>query len=156
MKKILSLTLIMLGAVGNLFAQERTGKVTDGAGGAGLPSVNVSVQGTSTGTVTDANGMYKISAAEGSKLVFSFIGYTTVTQAVGTSNTLNIQLFASTTQLDEVVVSTGSRGSKRTMTDTPLPIDIISAGDLKTTGQTTFDKALQYSKYTCKRCNIFT
>ncbi len=145
MKKILSLTLIMLGAVGSLFAQERTGKVTDGTTNAGLPSVNVSVQGTSTGTVTDANGMYKISAAEGKKLVFSFIGYTSVTQAVGSSSTLNIQLFPSTTQLEEVVISTGSRNSKRTMTDTPLPVDILSAADLRTTGQTTFDKALQYT-----------
>jgi iron complex outermembrane recepter protein len=145
MKKILSLTLIMLGAVGSLFAQERTGKVTDGAGGAGLPSVNVAVQGTTTGTVTDANGMYKISAAEGSKLVFSFIGYTTVTQAVGSSNTLNVQLFASTTELSEVVVSTGSRNVQRTVTDAAVPIDIIGAADLKTTGQTTFDKALQYT-----------
>jgi iron complex outermembrane recepter protein len=145
MKKILSLTLIMLGAVGSLFAQERTGKVTDGTTNAGVQGVSVSVQGTSTGTITDANGMYKVSAAEGSKLVFSFIGYTTVTQAVGTSNTLNIQLFASTTQLDEVVVSTGSRNVQRTVTDAAVPIDIIGAADLKTTGQTTFDKALQYT-----------
>jgi iron complex outermembrane recepter protein len=145
MKKILSLTLIMLGAVGSLFAQERTGKVTDGAGGAGLPSVNVSVQGTTTGTVTDANGMYKISAAEGSKLVFSFIGYTTVTQAAGTNKNIDIQLFASTTELSEVVVSTGSRNVQRTVTDAAVPIDIIGAADLKTTGQTTFDKALQYT-----------
>jgi iron complex outermembrane recepter protein len=145
MKKILSLTLIMLGAVGSLFAQERTGKVTDGTTNAGLASVNVSVQGTTTGTVTDANGMYKISAAEGSKLVFSFIGYTTVTQAVGSANTLNVQLFASTTELSEVVVSTGSRNVQRTVTDAAVPIDIIGAADLKTTGQTTFDKALQYT-----------
>jgi iron complex outermembrane recepter protein len=145
MKKILSLTLIMLGAVGSLFAQERTGKVTDGTTNAGLASVNVSVQGTTTGTVTDANGMYKISAAEGSKLVFSFIGYTSVTQAVGSANTVNVQLFASTTQLEEVVVSTGSRNVQRTVTDAAVPIDIIGAADLKTTGQTTFDKALQYT-----------
>jgi iron complex outermembrane recepter protein len=145
MKKILSLTLIMLGAVGSLFAQERTGKVTDGTTNAGLASVNVSVQGTTTGTVTDANGMYKISAAEGSKLVFSFIGYTSVTQAVGTNKNIDIQLFASTTQLDEVVVSTGSRNVQRTVTDAAVPIDIIGAADLKTTGQTTFDKALQYT-----------
>lgn len=145
MKKFFSLTLILLGVVGSLFAQERTGKVSDGTTNAGLPGVNVTVQGTSTGTVTDANGTYKISATDGSKLVFSFIGFTTVIQSVGASSTMNIQLFASTTELNEVVVSTGSRNSQRTVTDAALPIDIIGAADLKMTGQTTFDKALQYS-----------
>lgn len=145
MKKFFSLTLILLGVVGSLFAQERTGKVSDGTTNAGLPGVNVTVQGTSTGTVTDANGTYKISATDGSKLVFSFIGFTTVIQSVGASSTMNIQLFASTTELNEVIVSTGSRNAQRTVTDAALPIDIIGAADLKMTGQTTFDKALQYS-----------
>jgi iron complex outermembrane receptor protein len=145
MKKFFSLTLILLGAIGTLFAQERTGKVSDGTTNAGLPGVNVTVQGTSTGAVTDANGTYKISVADGSKLVFSFIGFTTVTQAVGSSSTMNVQLFPSTTELSEVVVSTGSRNVQRTVTDAAVPIDIIGAADLKMTGQTTFDKALQYS-----------
>ena len=145
MKKILSLTLILLGVVGSLFAQERTGKVTDGTSNVGLAGVNVTVQGTTTGTVTDATGMYKITATSGSKLVFSFIGFTTVTQAVGASNSMNVQLFASTTELNEVVVSTGSRNVQRTVTDAAVPIDIIGAADLKMTGQTTFDKALQYT-----------
>lgn len=145
MKKFFSLTLILLGAIGTLFAQERTGKVSDGTTNAGLPGVNVTVQGTSTGAVTDANGTYKISVADRSKLVFSFIGFTTVTQAVGSSSTMNVQLFPSTTELSEVVVSTGSRNVQRTVTDAAVPIDIIGAADLKMTGQTTFDKALQYS-----------
>ena len=145
MKKFLSLTLILLGAVGSLFAQERTGKVTDGASSAGLPGVNVTIQGTTTGTVTDASGTYKIAVASGSKLVFSFIGFSTVTQAVGASNSMNVQLFASNTELSEVVVSTGSRNVQRTVTDAAVPIDIIGAADLKMTGQTTFDKALQYT-----------
>ena len=144
MKKIFSIALILLGVTGSLFAQERSGKVSDGTSNAGLPGVNVTVQGTTTGTVTDANGMYKIAAGSGSKLVFSFIGFSSVTQAVGPSNTINVQLFASNTELSEIVVSTGSRGSKRTITDSAIPIDILSAKDLQTTGQTSFDKALQY------------
>ena len=135
----------MLGVAGNLLAQERTGKVSDGASNAGLPGVNITVQGTNTGTVTDVNGMYKISVPSGSKLVFSFIGYSTITQAVGASNSVNVQLFASNTELSEVVVSTGSRNVQRTVTDAAVPIDIIGASDLKMTGQTTFDKALQYT-----------
>lgn len=145
MKKFFSIALILLGVTGNLFAQERSGKITDGTTSAGLPGVNVTVQGTTTGAVSDANGMYKIVAPSGSKLVFSFIGYSTVTQAVGESNSINVQLFPSTTELNEVVVSTGSRNVQRTVTDAAVPVDIIGASDLKMTGQTTFDKALQYT-----------
>jgi iron complex outermembrane receptor protein len=45
--------------------------------------------------------------------------------------------------LDEVVV-TGSRTPARSNTKSPLPVDIVSAKELVSTGQTTFDKALQY------------
>ncbi|MCG2586709.1 TonB-dependent siderophore receptor [Massilia sp. TS11] len=41
------------------------------------------------------------------------------------------------------IVATGTRGAQRTMTDTPLPVDIISAKDLTKTGQLTLDKAMQ-------------
>ena len=44
--------------------------------------------------------------------------------------------------LEEVVV-TGTRTPARSNTKSPLPIDIVSAKDLVSTGQTTFDKALQ-------------
>jgi iron complex outermembrane receptor protein len=45
--------------------------------------------------------------------------------------------------LQEIVV-TGSRTPVRSNTKSPLPIDVVSAKDLVSTGQTTFDKALQY------------
>ena len=145
MKNFFLIALILLGVTGSLFAQERTGKITDGTTSSGLPGVNVTLQGTATGTVSDANGMFKITAPSGGKLVFSFIGFSTVIQSVGTSNSMNVQLFPSNTELSEVVVSTGSRNVQRTVTDAAVPIDIIGAADLKMTGQTTFDKALQYT-----------
>jgi iron complex outermembrane receptor protein len=43
-----------------------------------------------------------------------------------------------------VIVSTGSRGSQRTLVDTPVPIDIIGSRDLNKTGQATLDKSLQF------------
>ena len=43
-----------------------------------------------------------------------------------------------------VIVSTGSRGAQRTLVDTPVPIDIVSARELNKTGQSTLDKALQF------------
>jgi len=50
--------------------------------------------------------------------------------------------------LDEVqkvvIVSTGSRGSQRTMVDTPVPIDILSSRELTKTSQNSLDKALGF------------
>ncbi|MEQ8475157.1 TonB family protein [Fulvivirga sp.] len=43
-----------------------------------LPGVNVVVQGTTTGTVSDLNGNFKIEAPKGAKLVFSFVGMETM------------------------------------------------------------------------------
>ena len=57
--------------------QERqiTGKVKSEEGEA-MPGVNVVMKGTTSGTVTDSNGDYKISVpANEVVLVFSFIGY---------------------------------------------------------------------------------
>ena len=43
-----------------------------------------------------------------------------------------------------VIVSTGSRGSQRTVVDTPVPIDILSTRDLNKSGQVSLDKALGF------------
>jgi iron complex outermembrane receptor protein len=43
-----------------------------------------------------------------------------------------------------LVVGTGSRGAQRTMIDTPVPVDILSARELTRTGQSTLDKSMQF------------
>lgn len=43
-----------------------------------------------------------------------------------------------------VVTSTGMRGSQRTMVDTPVPIDVLSASELTKTAQASLDKALGF------------
>ena len=54
-------------------SQTVTGKLTDDSGYP-IPGVNVMIKGTTTGTTTDLDGLYSISAPVGSILVFSFIG----------------------------------------------------------------------------------
>ena len=43
-----------------------------------LPGVNIVVQGTTTGTVSDLNGNFKLKAPKGAKLVLSFVGMETM------------------------------------------------------------------------------
>ncbi len=147
MKKILLLAVFaLLGFTVQISAQTKTvtGKITDSKDGSSLPGVTV--KNAKIGTVSGADGSFTIKVpTTATKLSVSSVGYTSMDVDIPASGELNIALVASTSALEEVVVSTGSRNSKRTMTDTPLPIDVISAADLRTTGQTTFDKALQYS-----------
>lgn len=144
--KRLSILLFVLTCGIQSWAQNRevTGKVTDNNSGESLPGVNISVKGTSSGTATDENGRFKLSVPQGSEvLVFSFIGYVTKEVTIPSSNVLDLTLESAAGQLEEVVVTVG-RGTQRTITDTPLPVDNFTNKDLATTGQFTFDKALQY------------
>jgi TonB-linked SusC/RagA family outer membrane protein len=80
-----------------------SGIVTD-ENGEPLPGATITVQGTTTGTVTDMDGNYSISVPDGATLVFSYIGYETKTIAVGTQSIINIRLSEDAASLEEVVV----------------------------------------------------
>ncbi|RVU03027.1 SusC/RagA family TonB-linked outer membrane protein [Mucilaginibacter limnophilus] len=80
-----------------------TGTVTDDLN-LPLPGVTVKVKGTTIAVSTDANGVYTIDAPADAVLVFSFIGFTTKEVAVNGQSSLNVQLVAERTTLNEVVV----------------------------------------------------
>jgi TonB-dependent starch-binding outer membrane protein SusC len=69
-----------------------------------VPGVNVIIQGTQTGTVTDANGSYVIDAPASGSLVFSFIGYKTLTLPIDGKREIDVKLELDMHGLDEVVV----------------------------------------------------
>lgn len=81
-----------------------SGTVTDESG-TPLPGVGVRVKGENTGAATDAAGKYSINIPDGSTtLVFSYIGYTPQEIAVGNRTTVNVQMKATETSLNAVVV----------------------------------------------------
>ncbi len=90
---------------GSIHAQSQTIKgVVSAEGGLPLPGVTVLVKDTTTGTATDFDGNYEISAQPNDVLVFSFIGYTTREVSVGSKTTINVTLEENLSQLEEVVV----------------------------------------------------
>ena len=126
-----------------LMAQTIKGKVTDASGEA-IPYMNVVQKGTTNGTTTDDDGNFSITVKSlPTKLEVSSIGYTTKVVTVKNALFLTIVVTEGGESLNEVVV-TGSRTPPRSNTKSPLPIDIVSSKDLVATGQTTFDKALQF------------
>ena len=80
-----------------------SGTVTD-TYGEPLPGVTVSVEGNTTGSVTDLDGKFSISVPEGSTLIFSFIGFETQRIAVGDRSVIDVTLNEDLASLDEVVV----------------------------------------------------
>ncbi len=91
---------------GVLYAQEKTvtGTVTAAEEGS-LPGVNVLLKGTSTGTVTDLDGNYRLSVPEaGGTLVFSSIGYANQEVEIGSQSTIDIDLAEDIKALEEIVV----------------------------------------------------
>ena len=107
MKKLLLLS-VSLALTTMIWAQDRivTGKVISVEDGIGIPGVNVLVQGTTQGTVTDVDGNYSLNVpSEGANLVFSFVGYRSQVIVVGNQSIINIQLEEDITALDEIVVT---------------------------------------------------
>jgi iron complex outermembrane recepter protein len=142
--KFLLLSFILVSAIAGAQTRDVSGTVSDKSDGSPIAGANITVKGTGTGTATDANGKFSLKVSnEVTTLVVSFIGFETQEVNITGQNTINVSLVGSSSQLEEVVVSVG-RGSQRTITDTPLPIDNFTVADLKTSGQVSFDKALQY------------
>lgn len=83
--------------------QSISGKVTDETGGP-LPGATIVVKGSTTGTVSNIDGQYSISAAPGDLVTFTFIGYKSQEVPIANQTVINIQLEPSTESLQEVVV----------------------------------------------------
>ncbi len=81
-----------------------TGSIKDPLGET-LPGVNIMVQGTNTGTISDYDGSYSITIPEGRNvLVFSYLGYQTKTVEINGQTVINVSLDEDVEQLQEVVV----------------------------------------------------
>lgn len=82
-----------------------TGRVTDAATGESLPGVNIMIEGTMTGTVTNVDGEYSLTVnVPDAILSYSFVGYVTRMITVGYQSAIDVALSLDLAELDEVVV----------------------------------------------------
>lgn len=92
------------------------GSVKD-AKGETLVGVSITVEGTTRGTTTDANGQYSLSVPDkNSVLVFSFLGYEPQKVSLNGRSTLDVVLNESESTLNEVVVVGYGTQSKKNLT----------------------------------------
>ncbi|MEX1240139.1 MAG: SusC/RagA family TonB-linked outer membrane protein [Cyclobacteriaceae bacterium] len=128
---LLCLTAVFTLVYSELWAQERivSGTVTSVEDGSSLPGVNVVLQGTTTGAVTDIDGKYSLSVPqEGGTLVFTFIGLQTQEVEIGSRSTVDVQIAADVQQLSEIVVT--GYGIERAAAEVTYQTEKIDASTL--------------------------
>lgn len=124
-----------------------TGRVTDAESGQPISDVQVRVTGTLQGALTRTDGTYRLQVAPGRFAIRAYrIGYNARTDSVtvseGGTATQDFSLARAAINLDQVVV-TGTRASDRTVLEAPVPIDVLSAADIRQTGLTETSQVLQ-------------
>ena len=104
-RKMLFVLLCTFASLSAVYAQRVVkGTVTDGNGEV-LPGVSIVLSGTKTGTSTDVNGSYEISApTANSVLEFSYLGFLKQSETVGTRDVINVMMKEDVKSLSEVVV----------------------------------------------------
>lgn len=97
------LAVLLVGPLQGLAQNPVTGTVKL-ATGESLPGVNVVVKGSTTGTITDAEGRYSITVPADGTLVFSFIGLRMQEIAINGRSTVDVVMEEDITTLEQVVV----------------------------------------------------
>lgn len=115
--KIMDKNFVVIYPLEMLQAIKVTGTVTDGSTKEPLPGVNVLIEGTTLGVVTDYNGHFSIEVPDSrSVLVFSSVGYLGEKFTVGENSVINVQLVPDIKALEEVVVVGYGTQKKVTLT----------------------------------------
>ena len=143
MKKLLSVLFLLSFTLAAVYAQniQIKGTVVSGTDNEPLPGVNVVVKGnTSTGTITDFNGTFTLSAPADAILSISYIGFKSQEIAVKGHKDIKIVLQEDSETLDEVVVVGYGVQKKSVVT---ASIAKVSADDLASTAQVRMDNALK-------------
>ncbi len=128
MRGFMFLACLLLVSTVSIYAQTKTitGKVTD-VTGEPLIGVSIKIQNTTTGTVTDIDGVYSLSAKSGDVLEFSYVGMKTQLVTVSSQSTINITLEDDAQLLTETVVIGYGSAKKRDLTGS---IVSIKAGEI--------------------------
>lgn len=129
-------------SMGNSTQQQKSisGKVTDSSG-ASLPGVSVVVKGSTTGTITDANGRYSlVNVPANSTLQFSFVGMKGQEIAIGEKTNINVTLAEEAIGIDEVVAVGYGTVKKSDLTGS---VAIVKAERLSTIPVASIGEALQ-------------
>ena len=139
--KILDNNLIVITPKEVYKQQKISGVVTDATTNEPLIGVGISVQGTTQGTITDADGKYSIDVpGSASTIVVSYVGYKKQEITAGNNMVINISLIQEFTNLEEVVVVGYGVQKKSLLTGA---IGSVKSDDLKNSSFQRADEAFE-------------
>ena len=119
-----------------------TGTVTSADDGMPIPSVSVTVKGTTLGMLTDAAGRYSIAVpASATSLTFTFVGMKTITENISGRTTIDVVMQTDMLGLDEVVVT--ALGITREKKALGYAVQEVSGSELANAEETNIVNALQ-------------
>jgi TonB-dependent starch-binding outer membrane protein SusC len=141
MQKFLLFMLLFFFISGTAFSQKTISGKVSLPDGSPLPGVSILVKGTSTGTTTDASGSYALDASSpDAVLVFSFIGYKTIEEAIGTRSVIDLTMTEDQAILEEIVVVGYGTSSKKEVTGA---VSTVNGSALVALNPVRMDQALQ-------------
>lgn len=124
------------------FQQRIQGRVVDSESGEALPGVNILVEGTMTGTATDADGSFELSVPSlDVTLVFTYIGYQQLSMPLEGRTLVNVTLAPMAIAGDEVVVT--ALGIRRDTRSLGYSTATVSPAEMTVNRTTNFIQSLQ-------------
>jgi iron complex outermembrane receptor protein len=146
----LRVVAIAAGLLPHMLAAQATGTLTGvvrDESGNPVQGAMISLRGTQVGAAAHADGKYRITAAAGRYVVSArLIGYASRTDTInitaGGNTTHDFALAKAATAL-EAVTTLGTRGEQRTVLDAPVPIDVLPATEIRSTGRTETAQMMQ-------------
>lgn len=115
-KIVFSLIAVLFAGVMSAQNLQVTGIATSADDNSPMIGVAVAVQGAQGGTITDLDGAYSISAPSNGTLVFSFMGYETLSVPVEGKKVINVTLIPGSIQVEDVVITaTGLKRSEKAL-----------------------------------------
>ncbi len=131
-----------------LFAQGTIEGTVSDENGVSLPDVQVAITALNLGDLSDADGNYTINQVPAGThmVVFRLLGYESASMEVTVTDGETARLDATiseTTILLAGLAVVGSRSQPRTVTESPVPIDVIRGDDFVSQGDTDFANLLR-------------
>ena len=117
-----------------------TGTLTDASTNEGLAFANVFNLTSITGTITDLDGNYELSATVGDVLEMSYVGYETAKMKVTAIEEMNLALNSASALLNEVVVIGYGSSTKKEITGA---VSIVKAEEIAKLNPNRLEQALQ-------------
>ena len=147
--KKLSIFLLLITQLSFGQTYKLEGKILDASNKSGLPFANISLEGTTLGSASDADGRFSIEKINAGTytVIASYMGYSTYKMPITIPNEdgeLTILLEAEAIQLDEYVV-TASRRRER-VEDAPAAISVISKKEIRRESNTNLGDYLKGTK----------